>query len=81
MGGDSHTLHGVAIGMLCIGADRMDVATAMKQWGGREPRSSRTRDDRKHGRGNGSDNLNFPPVMSRSESSSKLTDARMIICL
>ncbi len=29
MGGDSHTPHGGAIGMLCIGAGGMDVATAM----------------------------------------------------
>ena len=29
MGGDSHTPHGGAIGMLCIGVGGMDVATAM----------------------------------------------------
>lgn len=29
MGGDSHTPHGGAIGMLCIGAGGMDIATAM----------------------------------------------------
>ena len=29
MGGDSHTPHGGALGMLCIGAGGMDVATAM----------------------------------------------------
>ena len=29
MGGDSHTPHGGSIGMLCIGAGGMDVATAM----------------------------------------------------
>lgn len=29
MGGDSHTSHGGAIGMLCIGVGGMDVATAM----------------------------------------------------
>ena len=28
-GGDSHTPHGGAIGMLCIGVGGMDVATAM----------------------------------------------------
>lgn len=29
MGGDSHTPHGGAIGMLCIGVGGMDIATAM----------------------------------------------------
>lgn len=29
MGGDSHTPHGGALGMLCIGVGGMDVATAM----------------------------------------------------
>ena len=31
VGGDSHTPHGGAIGMLCIGAGGMDVAAAMKE--------------------------------------------------